>query len=93
MEFPCFFLELKIGTRKRISKAENIAITPPNLLGIERRMAYAHKKYHSGLIWTGVTKGLAGIKFSGSVNRLGEKKAINRRMEIKIKNPNKSFNE
>lgn len=23
-------------------------ITPPNLLGIERRMAYANKKYHSG---------------------------------------------
>jgi len=24
------------------------AITPPNLFGIERRMAYANKKYHSG---------------------------------------------
>lgn len=26
------------------------ASTPPNLLGIERRIAYANRKYHSGLI-------------------------------------------
>lgn len=26
------------------------AITPPSLLGIERRIAYANKKYHSGLM-------------------------------------------
>lgn len=26
------------------------ARTPPSLLGIERRMAYANRKYHSGLI-------------------------------------------
>jgi hypothetical protein len=24
------------------------AITPPNLLGIDRKIAYANKKYHSG---------------------------------------------
>ena len=42
------------------------AITPPSLLGIERRIAYAIKKYHSGWICTGVTRGLAGKKFSGS---------------------------
>ena len=24
------------------------AITPPNLLGIDRRIAYANRKYHSG---------------------------------------------
>jgi hypothetical protein len=29
-------------------------------------MAYAKRKYHSGWIWTGVTRGLAGIKFSTS---------------------------
>jgi hypothetical protein len=44
------------------------ATTPPNLLGIDRKIAYANKKYHSGWICTGVTKGLAGIKFSGSPN-------------------------
>ena len=39
--------------------AENMANTPPNLLGIDRRIVYAHKKYHSGLIWVGVERGLA----------------------------------
>ena len=34
------------------------ATTPPNLLGMDRRMAYAKRKYHSGWMWTGVTKGL-----------------------------------
>lgn len=49
--------------------ARNIATTPPSLFGIERRMVYAQRKYHSGLMWRGVERGLAGIKFSGSVNR------------------------
>jgi len=49
------------------------ATTPPNLLGIDRKIAYAIKKYHSGWIWTGVTRGLAGIKFSGSPNIQGKK--------------------
>jgi len=44
------------------------ATTPPSLLGIDRKIAYAIKKYHSGWMCTGVTKGLAGIKFSGSPN-------------------------
>jgi len=26
------------------------ANTPPNLLGIDRRIAYANRKYHSGLM-------------------------------------------
>lgn len=42
------------------------AITPPNLFGIDRRIAYANRKYHSGWMCTGVTSGLAGMKFSGS---------------------------
>lgn len=54
--------------------------TPPNLLGIDRRIAYTNRKYHSGWIWTGVTKGLAGIKLSGSPSIYG---LIN---EIKIRN-------
>lgn len=67
------------------------ATTPPNLLGIDRRMAYAQRKYHSGLMWIGVTSGLAGMKFSGSVKREGlrsVRKIIKR--EIR-KNPNRSF--
>lgn len=51
------------------------ARTPPSLLGMERRIAYANRKYHSGLMWGGVTIGLAGVKLSGSPNRLGEKRA------------------
>lgn len=56
------------GRIARIRTAASMATTPPSLLGIERRMVYAHKKYHSGLMWRGVERGFAGIKFSGSVN-------------------------
>jgi len=72
---------VKGGINKMIM-AENKARTPPNLFGIERRMAYIHKKYHSGLIWIGVTKGFAIKKFSGSVNKLGSKRTISDRAEI-----------
>ena len=37
------------------------ARTPPSLLGMDRIIAYANRKYHSGLIWGGVFKGLAGM--------------------------------
>lgn len=37
------------------------ARTPPSLFGMDRRIAYANRKYHSGLIWGGVLSGLAGI--------------------------------
>ena len=69
------------------------AITPPNLLGIERKIAYAIKKYHSGWICTGVTKGLAGIKFSGSPSVQGKKKQIIINKVIITMKPNKSFDE
>lgn len=49
----------------------NKAITPPSLLGIDRRIAYANKKYHSGWIWAGVTNGFAGVKLSGSLSIYG----------------------
>lgn len=62
------------GRINRISSAANKARTPPSLLGIERKIAYTHKKYHSGLICTGVTSGLARRKFSGSVSMLGVNK-------------------
>lgn len=61
----------------------NKAITPPNLLGIDRRIAYANKKYHSGWMWMGVFKGLAGLKFSGSPIEYGRIKLIK---SNKIKN-------
>jgi hypothetical protein len=47
------------------------AITPPSLLGIDRRIAYANRKYHSGWICTGVTRGFTGVKLSGSPRMYG----------------------
>jgi len=38
------------GRMNKINRAENIATTPPSLLGIDRRMAYSQRKYHSGLM-------------------------------------------
>ena len=40
------------GTKIKIKIDINNAITPPNLLGIDRRIAYANKKYHSCLLYT-----------------------------------------
>lgn len=50
----------------RIRMEATRARTPPSLFGMDRRIAYANRKYHSGLMWAGVTRGLAGMKLSGS---------------------------
>jgi len=42
------------------------AITPPSLFGIDHRIAYAYRTYHSGWICTSDARGFAGVKFSGS---------------------------
>lgn len=47
-----------MSARTRIESTK--ARTPPSLLGIDCRMVYANK-YHSGLIWGGVLRGLAGV--------------------------------
>ena len=39
---------LGVNNDSNIKIEANSAITPPNLFGIERRIAYANKKYHSG---------------------------------------------
>ena len=44
---------------------------PPNLFGIDRKIEYANKKYHSGCMCVGVIRGFAFIKFSGSLNVWG----------------------
>lgn len=49
------------GMMARIRMDRIKASTPPSLLGMDRRIAYANRKYHSGLIWGGVLSGLAGI--------------------------------
>lgn len=81
------------GRINKIIIEDNRAITPPNLLGIDRKMAYANKKYHSGWMCGGVIKILEGIKFSVS-ERIYGNLILN---EIKIINdnikPNISFKE
>lgn len=49
------------GTMARIRIEKARASTPPSLLGMDRRIAYANRKYHSGLICGGVLSGLAGV--------------------------------
>lgn len=48
-----------MATRIRIDSRR--ASTPPSLLGIDRKIAYANKKYHSGLMWGRVFRGLARV--------------------------------
>lgn len=50
-----------MGSSIRIIIENTNASTPPSLLGIDRRIAYANRKYHSGLMWGGVFNGLAGV--------------------------------
>ena len=59
--FASLFQCMEYWVNARI-KTENIrASTPISLLGIDRRIAYANKKYHSGLICGGVLRGFAGM--------------------------------
>ena len=67
------------------------ATTPPSLFGIDRRMAYANRKYHSGWMCTGVTNGLAGLKFSGSPRRFGLRRVRVMSVVNRIKNPTRSL--
>lgn len=54
-------------------------------------MAYANKKYHSGLICGGVTRGFAGMKLSGSPRTFGEKRAREVKAIRRAANPSKSL--
>lgn len=76
--FACTFIPLDLflgfkmkGNTYKIAIDIISATTPPSLLGIDRRIAYIGKKYHSGWMCVGVTNGLAGIKFSGSIKIVG----------------------
>lgn len=50
-----------MGVSARIRMERIRANTPPSLLGMDRRIAYANRKYHSGLMCGGVLRGLAGV--------------------------------
>jgi len=82
-----------MGTSMRTRIENRRAKTPPSLLGMERRIAYANKKYHSGLMCGGVTSGFAGVKLSGSPNRLGEKSARDVSPNRRATNPSRSLYE
>jgi hypothetical protein len=45
-----FFINGLVGVKYRINKVVTRATTPPSLEGTERRIVYANKKYHSGLM-------------------------------------------
>jgi len=80
-----------MGTSRSTRIENNRASTPPSLLGMDRRIAYANRKYHSGLMWGGVTKGLAGVKLSGSPRRLGANRAKDVRASSITANPRRSL--
>lgn len=90
-EFDSFCEVFKIGSKNRTRMAAMRAITPPNLLGIDRRMAYANKKYHSGCMCGGVTNGFAGMNFSGSFSAPGNSIASAKRTPIRSINPTVSL--
>jgi len=46
-------------------------MSPPSLLGIDRRTAYKWRKYHSGWMWIGELDKSLGIKFTGSADQSG----------------------
>jgi hypothetical protein len=77
----------------RIAMDITNAITPPSLLGIDRRIAYANRKYHSGWMCTGVTSGFAGVKLSGSLLIYGSFRVNTVNIIIMIANPRMSFTE
>jgi len=54
-------------------------------------MAYTHRKYHSGLMWIGVTRGFASRKFSGSVSIFGANNTIDINSVKAIINPRASL--
>lgn len=88
---PFNLLKCVRGNDNKISNDPNNPRTPPNLLGIDRRIAYAKRKYHSGTICGGVIIGLAGIKLSGSPRALGNiSTTVNKQNPI-ITNPTMSL--
>lgn len=91
--FPRCFEVCNIGTTISTKIEKRRASTPPSLFGIERRMAYAKRKYHSGLMCGGVTSGFAGVKFSGSPSRLGENRAKRSRRSTRRVMPSRSLYE
>ena len=49
------------GVNAKVKIERTRANTLPNLLGIDHRIAYVNRKYHSGLMRGGVLSGFAGV--------------------------------
>ena len=60
-----------VGIINKTALNMTAAITPPPLFGIDCTITYVNRKYHSGWTCTGVTKGFAGVKLSGSLKICG----------------------
>jgi len=82
---------LFVGIMNKIAIDIARAITPPSLLGIERRIAYANRKYYSGWMWTGVSRGFAGVKLSGSLRMYGSFRVSTINIMMVRVNPKISF--
>ena len=53
LELCSLDFDLFVGIMNKIVIDKTRAITPPSLFGIDRRIACANKKYHSGWMCTG----------------------------------------
>jgi hypothetical protein len=69
------------------------AITPPSFDGIDRRITYANRKYHSGWMCMGAVIGFAGEKFSTSPSIFGLFDSNNIIIVIVVVIGNRSFSE
>jgi len=78
LSFFVFFFIIDMGTR--ITMDATRATTPPIFEGIDRRIAYANRKYHSGWMCVGVDRGFAWLKFSTSPISSGVIVEISRRI-------------
>jgi hypothetical protein len=79
------------GKVYKISRELIKATTPPTLSGIERRIEYANKKYHSGWMCSGVFIGSARMKFSGSLNKSGKNIEIANKITVYQPIPRRSL--
>lgn len=84
---------IRIGISKRTERDITRAMIPASLFGIARRMEYAKRKYHSGLMWGGVTIELAGEKLSGSVVKYGRSREKVIKKVNRIEKPRMSLKE
>jgi hypothetical protein len=87
-----FFFLFIVGFMNMMIDAAS-ASTPPSFDGIDRRIAYANRKYHSGWMCFGVDRGLASREFSGSMDVNGLWDAIVSRITDMIRIGVRSFDE